>query len=99
MFTRAQGLCREYLEFQFMPGKFTDRDKKIAKLIHAYEKAFDENSDTAAVTFPTTRVITVDSTVEPGNQVHTYDQVQTFIDTVRSHRGHRLLLPSCRSPA
>jgi Pyruvate/2-oxoacid:ferredoxin oxidoreductase delta subunit len=68
------------LEFQFMPGKFSDRDKKIAKLIHAYEKAFDEKSDTAAVTFPATRVITVDSTVESGDQVHTYDQVQTFID-------------------
>ena len=68
------------LEFQFMPGKTTDRDKKIARLIHAYEKAFDEKTDATAMTFPTARVITVDSTIEPGNQVHTYDQVQTFID-------------------
>ncbi len=68
------------LEFQFMPGKTTERDKKIAELIHSYEKAFDEKADPAAITFPTARVITVDSTIEPGNQIHTYDQVQTFID-------------------
>jgi len=68
------------LEFQFMPGKTTERDRKIAKLIDAYEKAFDEKTDMAAATFPTARVITVDSTIEPGNQVHTYDQVQTYID-------------------
>ena len=29
------------LEFQFMPGKTTDRDKKIAQLIYAYKKAYD----------------------------------------------------------
>ncbi|MBL7212152.1 MAG: 4Fe-4S binding protein [Desulfobacteraceae bacterium] len=68
------------LEFQFMSGKTTERDKKIARLIHGYEKAFDEKTDVTAMTFPTTRVITVDSTIEPGNQVHTYDQVQTYID-------------------
>ncbi len=32
------------LQFQFMPGKTTDRDKKIAQLIHAYEKAFDKRA-------------------------------------------------------
>ncbi|MBW1786896.1 MAG: 4Fe-4S binding protein [Deltaproteobacteria bacterium] len=68
------------LEFQFMPGKTTDRDKKIARLIHDYEKAFDSKISPRATAFPTTRVITVDKTVEAGNQVHTYDQVQTFID-------------------
>ena len=68
------------LEFQFMPGKTTERDKKIARLIHAYEKACDENTDPTVMTFPTNRVITVDRTVEAGNQVHTYDQMQTFID-------------------
>jgi electron transport complex protein RnfB len=68
------------LEFQFMPGKTTDRDKKIARLIHEYEKAFDRKIDPAKPAFPTTRVITVDKTVQAGNQVHTYDQVQTFIE-------------------
>ena len=67
-------------EYQFMPGRTSERDKKIAKLIHAYENAYNANVDTSAMTFPTTRVITVDKTIEAGNQVHTYDQVQNFID-------------------
>ncbi len=72
------------LEFQFMPGKTTDRDKKIAKLIYAYEKAFDQVTDRSAMTFPTTRVITVDALIKTGNSVHTYDQVQSFIDQTES---------------
>ena len=32
------------------------------------------------MTFPTTRVIPVDKTIEPGHAVHTYDKVQTYID-------------------
>jgi len=68
------------LEFQFMPGKTTERDKRIARLIHDYERACDRKVDTGKMTFPGTRVITVDRTVRAGNQVHTYDQVQTFID-------------------
>lgn len=68
------------LEFQFMPGKTTERDKKIARLIHAYEKAYDQKTDRVKGTFPTSRVITVDALVKAGNQVHTYDQVQSIID-------------------
>ena len=68
------------LEFQFMPGKTTDRDKKIAQLIYAYKMAFDQKTDRSVMSFPTTRVITVDARVTVDNQVHTYDQVQTFID-------------------
>jgi len=68
------------LEYQFMPGRSTERDKTLARLIHAYKQAYDRKTDPAATVFPTTRVITVDRTVEAGNQVHTYDQVQTFID-------------------
>ena len=68
------------LEFQFMPGKTTDRDKKIARLIYAYKKAFDRMTDRSAMTFPTTRVITVDARIKADNTIHTYDQVQTFID-------------------
>ncbi len=68
------------LEFQFMPGKQTARDKKLAQLIHAYKNAFNAKSDKTKLTFPSNRVITVDRAVAAGNQVHTYDQVQTFID-------------------
>ena len=63
-----------------MPGKTTERHKKIARLIHAYKKAFDQKTDRTVMTFPTSRVITVDAVVKVENQVHTYDQVQTFID-------------------
>lgn len=68
------------LEFQFMPGRATERDRKIARLIHAYKKACDEKTDPAVPGFPATRVITVDRMVQAGNQIHTYDQVQTLID-------------------
>ncbi|MBW1711178.1 MAG: hypothetical protein JRG97_12240 [Deltaproteobacteria bacterium] len=68
------------LEFQFLPGRSTERDKKIAKLIHAYEKACDSYEGSSDITFPAVRVITVDSVIEPGNKIHTYDQVQTYID-------------------
>jgi Pyruvate/2-oxoacid:ferredoxin oxidoreductase delta subunit len=67
-------------EFQFMPGRSTERDKKIANLIYAYKKAHDKESDVSKPKFPTNRVITVDRTIAAGNQVHTYDQVQSFID-------------------
>ncbi len=68
------------LEFQFMSGKTSEQDKKIARVIHAYEKAFDAKTGPVITNFPAVRVITVDKTIEAGNQVHTYDQVQNFID-------------------
>ncbi|MBT3225038.1 MAG: 4Fe-4S binding protein [Deltaproteobacteria bacterium] len=68
------------LEFQFMAGTTTDRDKKIAKLIHAYEAVYDAKTPVKEGSFPLTRVITVDKTIETGNKIHTYDQVQTYID-------------------
>jgi electron transport complex protein RnfB len=68
------------LEFQFMPGTTTERDKKLARLIHDYERAFDALAPTGETAFPTTRVITVDRTVAPENTVRTHDQVQTYID-------------------
>ena len=68
------------LEFQFMPGRNTERDKQVAHLIHAYEKAYDARVGERAVNYPSSRVITVDQTIEAGNRVNTYDQVQTYID-------------------
>jgi Pyruvate/2-oxoacid:ferredoxin oxidoreductase delta subunit len=79
-FYRAARLMPGIFEYQFMPGRTTERDKKIARLIHTYKKAYDEKNDPSIITFPATRVITVDKTIEAGSQVHTYDQVQTFID-------------------
>ncbi len=68
------------LEFQFMPGRKTKRDKKIAGLIHAYKKEYNAQESSEKMTFPSMRAITVDSTVRSGDTVHTYDQVQTYID-------------------
>ncbi|UCE52604.1 MAG: 4Fe-4S binding protein [Desulfobacterales bacterium] len=67
-------------EYQFMDGKSTDRHKKIAGLIHAYEQAYQAAAGETKMTFPISRVITVDRTIEAGNTVHTYDQVATYID-------------------
>ncbi|MEW6187463.1 MAG: 4Fe-4S binding protein [Thermodesulfobacteriota bacterium] len=68
-------------EFQFMPGKTSERDKRIAGLIYAYKKAFDRQTKPSPAAFPSVRVITVDAVIKIGNQVHTYDQVQSFIDS------------------
>ncbi len=67
-------------EYQFMAGKTTERDKKIARLIQAYKKAFHAAKGKTKITFPSTRVITVDKTIDAGNVVHTYDQVATYIE-------------------
>ena len=67
-------------EFQFMRGTSTERDKMLARLIHAYKSAYDSIQGPPKVTFPGTRVITVDRKVEAGNTVHTYDQVASYVN-------------------
>lgn len=68
-------------EFQFMPGRVTDRDKEIARAIHNYKtafnkiKPFDPDPKVSGI-----RVITIDRTVNPQDEVHTYDQVKTYIE-------------------
>ena len=53
-------------EFQFMPGTRTERDKKLARLIHDYEAAYDAVTPKSETAFPTFRVITVDTAVDSG---------------------------------
>lgn len=68
-------------EFQFMPGRVTDRDREIARKIHAYKTAFNKiNPPDQDPKVPAIRVITVDKAVSPRDEVHTYDQVQTYIE-------------------
>jgi len=67
-------------EFQFMRGTSTERDRKLAKLIHEYKAAVDKIQGQPKVTFPTTRVIPVDKKIEAGNTIHTYDQVSSYIE-------------------
>lgn len=68
-------------EFQFMRGTNTDRDKKLAKLIHDYKDAFDAaQGGPPKETFPSMRVITVNRVINAGNKIHTYDQVTSYIE-------------------
>jgi Pyruvate/2-oxoacid:ferredoxin oxidoreductase delta subunit len=67
-------------EFQFISGRETERDKRIAELIHTYEKACASAKGVAKIGYPVTRVIPVDRTIKAGNVIHTYHQVMTYIE-------------------
>ncbi len=67
-------------EFQFMRGTNTERDRKLARLIHEYKHAVDEKKGPPEEKFPTMRVIPVDTYVENSNKVHTYHQATSYID-------------------
>jgi 2-oxoacid:acceptor oxidoreductase delta subunit (pyruvate/2-ketoisovalerate family) len=68
-------------EFQFLRGTKTECDVKLAKLIHKYKAAVDAIKGTPKISFPPTRVITVDEKVEVGNTIHTYDQVSAYVES------------------
>jgi len=70
------------LEWQFMRGTATERDKRVAKAIDEYKKAHDaiRPPSEQKASFPGMRVITVDKMIEDENTVHTYHQVKTYID-------------------
>jgi len=79
-FYGAPRLVPGIFECQFMRGTSTEKDRKLAKLIHAYKAAVDKIQGPPKVTFPTTRVIPVDKKIEVGNTIHTYDQVASYIE-------------------
>jgi Pyruvate/2-oxoacid:ferredoxin oxidoreductase delta subunit len=66
-------------EYQFLSGSDSDRYRKLAQLIHDYKKAFDDAKGVEKINFPVTRVIPVHKTIDAANQIHTYDQVATYI--------------------
>jgi Pyruvate/2-oxoacid:ferredoxin oxidoreductase delta subunit len=68
-------------EFQFMRGTKTEHDRKLARLIFDYKEAYDSIHGMPEISFPGARVITVNEKVEPGNQVHTYDQVSAYVES------------------
>ncbi len=68
------------IDFQFMRGTNTKRDKKLAKLYHVYKEAFDEAKGPPVVNFPTTRVIPIERKIKADNTVHTYQQVASYIE-------------------
>jgi Pyruvate/2-oxoacid:ferredoxin oxidoreductase delta subunit len=67
-------------ELQFVSGRETDRERKIAQLIHAYKKAYESSKGVEKIRYPVTRVIPVARTIQAGNVIHTYDQVMTYIE-------------------
>jgi Pyruvate/2-oxoacid:ferredoxin oxidoreductase delta subunit len=67
-------------DLQYMRGTNTEKDKRLAKLIHDYKSAVDAVTGPPKITFPTTRVISVDRTIKGGNTIHTYDQVASYIE-------------------
>ena len=68
------------LEFQFMPGKVREREKKVARLMHNYLTAYKAANGPIKLAYPRNRVISVGRTVTSGNTIHTYDMVSTYID-------------------
>jgi Pyruvate/2-oxoacid:ferredoxin oxidoreductase delta subunit len=68
-------------EYQFMRGTKTEKDRKLARLISNYRKAVDAINGIPKISFPTTRVITVDQKIETGNKVHTYDQMSAYVES------------------
>jgi Pyruvate/2-oxoacid:ferredoxin oxidoreductase delta subunit len=79
-FYGAPTFVPEIFEFQFMKGTRTERDKKIAGLIHAYKAAVDADQGPVKITYPTTRVIPVDEKIQTDNVIHTYHQVAAYIE-------------------
>ena len=67
-------------EFQFMRGTKTERDKRLAKLIHAFKAALDAEQGPPKITYPTSRVIPVDRKIQAENTIHTYHQVASYIE-------------------
>ena len=67
-------------EFQFMRGTKTERDKRLAKLIHAFKAALDAEQGPPKISYPTSRVIPVDRKIQAENTIHTYHQVASYIE-------------------
>jgi Pyruvate/2-oxoacid:ferredoxin oxidoreductase delta subunit len=67
-------------ELQFMRGTSTEKDKKLAKLIHDYKAVIDAAKGAPKIGFPTTRVISVGRKIQAGTTVHTYDQVVSYVE-------------------
>jgi Pyruvate/2-oxoacid:ferredoxin oxidoreductase delta subunit len=67
-------------EYQFMRGSKTEKDKKLARLIHAYKSALDAEQGPPKETYPTSRVIPVDKKIQAENTIHTYQQVASYIE-------------------
>lgn len=76
-------------EYQFMRGTKTERDRKLARLIHAYKEAVDAGGP-KKITYPMYRVIPVHRKIQAENTIHTYQQVASYIE-----KYHPLSVSTC----
>jgi len=68
-------------EFQFSRGTWTEKDRRIARRIHAYKAAFDRNRpEVKRSGFSTNRVVPINETIRPESKVHTFNQINAYID-------------------
>jgi Pyruvate/2-oxoacid:ferredoxin oxidoreductase delta subunit len=67
-------------EFQFMRGTKTEKDRRMARLIHDYKQAVDRTRGPQTIRFPASRVIPVGETIRSGSRAHTYSQVTSYLD-------------------
>jgi ferredoxin len=63
-----------------MRGTSTDRDRRLAHLIHAYKQSFDKVRGPLEIKFPPNRVIPIGETIRPESKVHTSNQLSSYID-------------------
>jgi 2-oxoacid:acceptor oxidoreductase delta subunit (pyruvate/2-ketoisovalerate family) len=62
-----------------MRGTTSERDRKLARLIRKYREAVDAANGIPEISFPGTRVITVEEKIGSGNTIHTYDQISAYL--------------------
>ena len=69
-------------EFQFMRGTYTEHDKKLARYFDEYHKVArgTPEGEKDHPSFPFSRVIPVEKTIQQGTMVHTYDKVTEYIE-------------------
>ena len=68
-------------EFQFARGKFTEKDRRIARLIHAYKTAFDKMTPPPErAGFPKNRVVPIHETIRAESKVHTFNQMNDYLE-------------------
>ncbi|MRR16177.1 MAG: hypothetical protein EG826_06945 [Deltaproteobacteria bacterium] len=68
-------------EFQFSRGTWTEKDRRIARLIHAYKNAFDrDNPPPAEAAFSMNRVIPINETIRSESKIHPFSQMNSYID-------------------
>ncbi len=67
-------------EFQFMRGTRTEKDRRMARLIHDYKEAVDRTRGPQMLAFPASRVIPVGETIRSGTRIHPYSQVTSYPD-------------------